>query len=354
MARGRDATVRRWLSRFDDQTMLRWPTIAIEGAWVYALHGDPARSARLADIAEVGDEESGSLDGSASIASARAMLRAAMCRHGVDAMRSDAALAYELEPASSVWRPLAVGLLGMAAMLQSGAPEAETLFAEATDAVGPQAGSAALTISWAERASLSLARGDTREAARSVERAAEIVVAKGLAEYATTALTVAVSANVAIHAGDLDRAREQVAALHRLRPVLSNALPWLAIQARLEAARALLGLAEAAGAQTLLVEIDAVLRTHPQMGTLLGQVEELREQLRGQSAGQRGASTLTTAELRLLPLLPTHLSFPEIGERLFISRSTVKTQAISIYHKLGVSSRGAAVERAREVGLLPR
>ena len=45
----------------------------------------------------------------------------------------------------------------------------------------------------------------------------------------------------------------------------------------------------------------------------------------------RGASTLTTAELRLLPLLPTHLSFKEIGDRLDVSKHTVKTRAVSIY-----------------------
>jgi LuxR family maltose regulon positive regulatory protein len=61
---------------------------------------------------------------------------------------------------------------------------------------------------------------------------------------------------------------------------------------------------------------------------------------------------LTTAELRLLPLLATHLSFREIGNRLFVSRNTVKTQAISVYRKLGVSSRSEAIERATEIGLL--
>ena len=63
-------------------------------------------------------------------------------------------------------------------------------------------------------------------------------------------------------------------------------------------------------------------------------------------------STLTAAELRLLPLLATHLSFREIAERLYVSRNTVKTQAISIYRKLGVSSRRPAVEAARKLGFL--
>jgi LuxR family maltose regulon positive regulatory protein len=43
---------------------------------------------------------------------------------------------------------------------------------------------------------------------------------------------------------------------------------------------------------------------------------------------------------------------PEIAERLHVSRNTVKTQAISIYRKLGVSSRSEANQRIVETGLL--
>jgi len=66
----------------------------------------------------------------------------------------------------------------------------------------------------------------------------------------------------------------------------------------------------------------------------------------------RLAASLTPAELRLLPLLATHLSHREIGERLYISRNTVKTEAVSAYRKLGASSRSEAVERAAELGLI--
>ena len=52
-----------------------------------------------------------------------------------------------------------------------------------------------------------------------------------------------------------------------------------------------------------------------------------------------------------MPFLATHLSFREIGETLFVSRNTVKTQAISVYRKLGVSSRSEAIARAAELGL---
>jgi LuxR family maltose regulon positive regulatory protein len=61
---------------------------------------------------------------------------------------------------------------------------------------------------------------------------------------------------------------------------------------------------------------------------------------------------LTGAELRLLPLLSTNLSFPEIGREFLLSRNTIKTQAMSIYQKLGASSRSEAVAVSRELGLL--
>jgi len=67
-----------------------------------------------------------------------------------------------------------------------------------------------------------------------------------------------------------------------------------------------------------------------------------------------GPPVLTSAELRLAPLLATHLSFPEIGAQLFLSQNTVKSQAVSIYRKLGACSRTQAVTRLRELALLEK
>ena len=50
--------------------------------------------------------------------------------------------------------------------------------------------------------------------------------------------------------------------------------------------------------------------------------------------------------------LSTHLSFPEIAAEMFLSRTTIKSEALSIYRKLGASSRSQAVARSRELGLL--
>ena len=125
------------------------------------------------------------------------------------------------------------------------------------------------------------------------------------------------------------------------------------MQTLVELTRAQLALGDTAGAATLLNQAREVLRARPCLGVLVDQVAELRHKLASHDAGASGwASSLTAAELRLLPLLSTHLTFREIGERLFVSRNTVKTQAISIYRKLDVSSRGDAVARAADLGLV--
>ena len=127
------------------------------------------------------------------------------------------------------------------------------------------------------------------------------------------------------------------------------------MQARIELARVHLAVDDLEGARTLLRETDDVLRRRPGLGTLVGEARALRDQLSSERGSNKpGASALSAAELRLLPMLCTHLSFPEIGAEVFVSRYTVKSQAFSIYRKLGVSSRSQAVARARDLGLLER
>jgi DNA-binding CsgD family transcriptional regulator/TPP-dependent trihydroxycyclohexane-1,2-dione (THcHDO) dehydratase len=111
--------------------------------------------------------------------------------------------------------------------------------------------------------------------------------------------------------------------------------------------------ADQAGARTLMREVDDLLKRRPGLGTLAADAGALRAQLsRERGSSVPGASALTAAELRLLPLLSTHLSFPEIAAEMFLSRTMIKSQAISIYRRLGACSRGQAVARSRELGLL--
>ncbi len=163
----------------------------------------------------------------------------------------------------------------------------------------------------------------------------------------------AATARVALHEGGREEARAALARAHRLRPVLDHGLPWLTVEVGLELTRAHLALGEASAARTILNETDRVLELRPGLGSFVEEARELHDRVAATS-GPAGAwaMSLTNAELRLLPYLATHLTFPEIASRLFISRNTVKTEAVSIYRKLGASSRSQAIERAIEVGLL--
>jgi two-component system, NarL family, nitrate/nitrite response regulator NarL len=61
---------------------------------------------------------------------------------------------------------------------------------------------------------------------------------------------------------------------------------------------------------------------------------------------------LTDREREVLALLCEGLSAPQIGQKLFLGTSTVKTHLAHLYDKLGVSDRAAAVAVAMRLGLL--
>src|SRR5262249_56225088 len=79
--------------------------------------------------------------------------------------------------------------------------------------------------------------------------------------YAGSALAFAASARAALRHGAWSRARADLARAEELRPMLTEAMPWYAVQVRLEMTRVHLALADAQGAQSLLAEIDDLLET---------------------------------------------------------------------------------------------
>jgi LuxR family maltose regulon positive regulatory protein len=197
-----------------------------------------------------------------------------------------------------------------------------------------------------------MARGDWHDADLFAQRAHKTMRDGQLDDYSIGALVHAVAARVAARTGDVARARAHLTQAARVRPQLTYVMPTLSVQALIEIGRAYLALGDPAGARVVLREARDILRLRPDLGTLPQEADELRAAVDALQGGAVGASSLTAAELRLVPLLATHLTFPEIGERLYISRNTVKTQATSIYRKLGVASRGEAVDRMRAAGLL--
>ena len=72
----------------------------------------------------------------------------------------------------------------------------------------------------------------------------------------------------------------------------------------------------------------------------------------GQSRAPRTADPLSERELQVLRLLDTELTGPQIARELFVSHNTVRSHTKHIFTKLDVTSRRAAVRRARERGLI--
>jgi LuxR family maltose regulon positive regulatory protein len=350
---GRIVTLRRWFDWFDDHRLMdSHPTVAVVGAWLAALTGQSATAERWADLAERGSREGQDPDDSTSIAGLRAMLRSGLCQRGVDQMLADAEHAEQLIAPASSWRALVLALLGIARLLTGNPDRADEALAHAVEVAGEDGALPAASVALAERACIAFDRGEHREARSLIASACAIVEEGRFQEVPTNAFVLAVAARITVHEGDVQRAGRILARAQRLRPGLTYALPYLAVQTRLELTRVLLAMADAAGARTVLREADDILRRRPLVGMLQAQADAHREQIARIPVGAIGASALTAAELRLLPLLQTHRTFREIGERLYVSPHTVKTQAISIYRKLGVSSRGDAVQQATELGLL--
>jgi len=350
---GQISTVQRWLSALGDSAIAEYPPLAVLAGWVTALTGQTAQAQRWAAIIDAASFDLVPADGSASFDSARAMLRATMCPAGPEQMLADARLAVAQEPPWSPWRDQALCVCAEAHLLAGDLDEAGAVFTEASLVARSTGNTDEFVVSESELALLAMDRGQWPAAAEHLERAIGAIEESRMYDYATSVLAFASAARLAVHRGDRAAADRQLTRAMRARPSLTYVLPTLAVRVRLQLAKVYSAIGDHPAARHLLVEIDDVLLRRPALGVLVDEVSELRELLT--SSGQVGAvgrSPLTSAELRLLPYLQTHLTIREIGERLFISRNTVSSEVGSIYRKLGVSSRHDAVHRATAIGLL--
>jgi LuxR family maltose regulon positive regulatory protein len=202
----------------------------------------------------------------------------------------------------------------------------------------------------AQLALLELDEGDTDRAGQLVSRARSQIARHGLQRYPTSALVLAASALVRAHGGRVDEATEDLAAAAALVERLTDIASWYVAEVDLVLGRAALRLSNVNVARARLAEARrrvARMTDTPTLGTWLRAAEDDLHDCESVVG-----AALTPAELRVLQMLPTYLSFRQIGERTRVSANTVKTQANSIYRKLGVRSRADAVLRARRLGLL--
>lgn len=350
-ASGRVETVLRWMDWLRDIPSAEYyGAIAVHGSLIFALLGQPAEAERWAAAAERASPAGVLPDGS-TMEATLAYLRAILCRTGIGEMRRDARIAWEgLSPASP-YRATMLYTEGISYLLEGDLARAEPILARALD-LATQAGSLPLAgMILAEQCGVAAERDDWPEVTTLARRAATIVETGHFGDYWTSALVYAWASRASAYRGDVGQARFYLGRASRLRPLLTYALPVGSVQALLEMTRSYITLADPEGAAAVLAQVHDILQQRPDLGVLPELAGQLQASLATANARAVSASSLTAAELRLLPLLATHLSYQEIGERLFVSKNTVKTQAYSAYRKLRVSSRSEAVVRTRELGL---
>lgn len=352
-ASGQIDTVERWMERLGSRSPApHTPAMIAHGALIFALLGRPGDTERWTAVAE-SLPATGTLPDGSTVEATLAYLRANLARSGPAAMREDAVTALEGLGPTSPYRATMHHTEGLSYLLQGDLERADASFAHAYDLAASLESSPVAALVVAEQFQIAVERGDWAAAESLVKRSLEIVSRGPYDAYWTSALVFASAARSAAQRGDMSEAREHAARAARLRPLLTYALPVVSVQALVELARAYLALVDPAGARAVLEQVRGILQQRPDLGALAVTARKLDERVSQITAATPvGASSLTAAELRLVPLLPTHLTYPEIGEQLFISRHTVKTQAGSVYRKLGASSRREAVERILGLGLM--
>ena len=351
---GQFATLDRWFRWLEDRGGIEGhPMAAVLAALLSALTGRPAEAERWADVVDRWQYGDAARHDHPHAEAHAAILRALMCRRGVEQICADADEAVRRCARERIVTPAPALYLGLGRVLSGDLDGGDAAF-EAAVGAGEESGAhETLAVTLCERSLVAMARGQWDKAEVLAGQARAVLRRAGIGESYATPLVCAVHARAAMHRHDVAAARTELVRSQRLRPLLTYAMPQLAVQARIELTRVHLALADVAGARTLILEVNELLGRRPGLGTLVGEARALQDWLSDERDGSRpGASSLTTAELRVLPLLATHMSFPEIAEQLFLSPHTVKSQAMSIYRKLGASSRSQAVTYSRELGLL--
>lgn len=349
---GRPDRLRAWLADLDDRQLQRDRWLALAASWLALQEGNGPAMRRWALVAErhagsdwrrriATDEYPASLATLLALIGQALTDVVALSRDALDGLPPDSGF----RPAMSWLRGVALTLLGRLDEGREAIVIAESL-AEALDVPVIQADSLAFL------GVLAILGGDRDSGVRQISRAVELIREHDLDRLATTAHTVTAQAFALAVVGDRRAAEAAFATARRHIGMVTEIAPWFAVTGRLIQARTAMLLGDGGAARVLLTEAARKM-TLDLEGTLAeSMLVETRAALRS-VAGQPGAgAAITSAEMRVLQFLPGHLSFRQIGERLFLSQNTVKTHALSVYRKLGVSSRSEAVQRAQSLGLV--
>ncbi len=353
---GQFATIEAWTRTLPADVAERDPRLCLARAWMLLVLGQPAAVEPEVRAAEGGTLPGPLRDGSRSVESSAAMVRtsARILLGDVGAAARTATIAAELEPdPSAPWRPMVTNALGMTAFWSGAADDAARAFTETTS-LGEMVGYyAAVIYALGYLAAIAAEHGDAAEAERQVASARTFAERQALSEHWVTVMVDYAAGELARARGELAAARAEIE--HGLNTARRGGLRLDTVYGLLSLARIAVQAGARDEARELRDRARRQLAACPDPGFLrtLIVVDGIAGSAAQPSAAD-GVDDLSERELAVLRLLATDLSLREVGNELYVSLNTVKTHTRNIYAKLRVSSRGRAVLRARELGLLQR
>jgi LuxR family maltose regulon positive regulatory protein len=348
VSRARNGRVESWLSSFTPDQIAAQPALALAAANSHLLKGEFDAVQRWESAAVRTLTDTAPAERTRGLEASVAILQAAGASRGLQHMGEDSARGYELEREDSPWRPICCLLEGVALQVTGEFERARPRLEEGVR----RATVAAPNIQALCLAQLALAAADTDDWDSAVgysARALAQVARYSLGDYPSSALVYAVSAAVRARRGRVEEAQQDARHARRLLGMLTDYMPWYEVETRIALASAAVRLSDHSSARELLAEAARFVRRMPEATALHEGIARMEAQVEEASARP---TLLTTAELRILAFLPTHLSFREIAGKLYVSANTVKTQAHAVYRKLDAASRSEAVAHATQLGLL--
>jgi LuxR family transcriptional regulator, maltose regulon positive regulatory protein len=347
--RGRNATLFAWLDRLGEQTVATDASLSLTASYAHITQGDGGRSEYWASVSAGLIEQEETSDKKTVLLAGMALIEAALARDGVGGIADRTALAAAMLPDDSPWMAMCRLIEGVGLHLQGHRDEAREKLVD-----GARRGAVSApnlqVLNLAQLVLLAVEEGDWTLADMLASQARAQIDRSGIADYPTIALAFAVSGLVRSRTGRLEGAAADLRRGRQLLDRLVDFPAWYEAETLIALARTAIRLDEVPAATEMLDGASRLLRATPDAVVLGDWIAEAGRSLETVSAS--AVRDLTPAELRVLGYLPTHLSLSEIAEQVFVSPNTVKSQAQSVYRKLGVASRREAVKRAREAGLL--
>ena len=353
VASGRLDRLRAWLGGLTDRQVASDPWLSMAATWASLQQGDADAMGRWARVVEghAGADWRTSARHD-PYAATLAVLHGLLGTGGLTGIRDHCESALQgLAPADPFRAPAALNL-GTALALLNDRDRARDEMIEA-ERVARELDVPIVEVnarSWLGL--LALAEGERERGIALIAGATDTIRRHHLDRLATGAVCMTAQALVLAMRGDKSAAATGLATARRLTGLAGSIAPWFAVTGRIVQARTAILLGDGATARQLITEAAAHMTPDLQASTAVASLAEAERALAHMAAQGGPTTALTTAELRILQFLPSHLTFRQIGEHLFVSQATVKTHVLSIYRKFGVASRTDAVEQARKLGLV--